>query len=245
LIIYRFDGTTLTQVTTANPTGGAIQVNGVAWSPDGKYLSIAYRTTGGSGWYQLFLFNGLTLSSITYGGNSGNATSVAWSHDQRFIAFGRYNGVGGNCTIIGFNGTATVTYPVSIDLGTQVNAVAWSPNGRYLLVCSSNGGSGIYGLYKVNISGATELLGTPAFGTVATTVAWSPDSKYVLVGGTNGTTDLMVFPTTMTATAASTQGFSNGLLFGDKAKGSAYDADVRVLSSATVKVRGKIKDDSV
>jgi hypothetical protein len=42
----------------------------------------------------------------------------------------------------------------------------------------------------------------------------------------------------------------NGLLFGNPAKGlslgfgSTYDVNVQVLSSATVKVKGKIKDDS-
>jgi hypothetical protein len=36
----------------------------------------------------------------------------------------------------------------------------------------------------------------------------------------------------------------NGLLFGNQALGAAYDANVQVLSSATVKVQGKIKDDS-
>ena len=251
LIVYRFDGTTLTQVTTANPGGSSIQVNGVAWSPDGKYLTTASRLTGGYAGWQLYSFNGFSLSTVTsatYPNSDSNSYATTWSPDGRYITWGyRTNTNIGQCQIYKFNGTVSGSLPL-LNLGTQVNAVSFSPDGRYLLACGVNNGAGRFQLYRINVSGATALLAQDQpFGTVATTVAWSPDSKYVLIGGTNATTgqqDLMVYPVIKTATAANTQGFSNGLLFGDKAKGVDFDASIRVMGSATVKVRGMVKDDS-
>jgi hypothetical protein len=115
-----------------------------------------------------------------------------------------------------------------------------------LLACGANGASGIYGLYRVNLSGVTLVGSTSTFGTVATTVAWSSDSRYVLVGGTNtGSNYLTVYPTNFVEPAVNTQGFTNGLLFGNKALGSAYDADVQILGNATVAIKGMVRDDSV
>ena len=252
LIIYRFDGTSLTQVTAIRPAYNTIQVNSVAWSPDGKYLAVTGRQPPNNPTYiQVYAFNGSQLSSVVIADYNGNGCAVAWSPDSRFLAFGwGITSAWGTPYVLRFDGTASLPLVDGKLFGSQVNAVAWSPDGRYLLACGSNGAAGMYGLYKVNMSGTTELLGTPAFGSpgVATTVAWSPDSKYVLIGGTNndsGQKDLMVYPTTMAATAANTQGFSTGLVFGDKAKGVNFDANVQILGGAVVKVKGKIRDDSV
>jgi WD40 repeat protein len=253
LIVYSFNGTSLTPVTTANPGNNTIQVNGVAWTPDGKYLAMATRGQSSVGAVYVYAFNGasLSLTSIISGG-PGNGTSVAWSPDGRFFVFGWDNSGIGYGYITAFNGTSSFINFYNCPLGTQVNAVSFSPNGRYLLLCGVNTGSGqgTYALYAVNYPNAV-LLSQQTFGTVATTVAWSPDSRYVLVGGTNtGSNYLTVYPTNFVEPASNTQGFSNGLLFGNKALGaaqglgSAYDANVQVLSSATVKVKGKIKDDS-
>jgi WD40 repeat protein len=166
------------------------------------------------------------------------------------LAWGGYNYAGQQFDIYRFNGSSITGVIASPSLGTQVNAVSFSPDGRYLLACGANGAAGIYGLYRVNLSGATLVGSTQTFGNpgVATTVAWSPDSKYVLIGGTNTHSypnwAVISLPITRQATAASTQGFSNGLLFGDKLKGSSFDANVNVLSGAVVKVKGMVKDDS-
>jgi Tol biopolymer transport system component len=249
LIVYRFDGTNLTQVTTANQSGNTIQINGVAWSPDGKYLFTVMRHNVSLEYMYLYSFNGTTLTNVQNGGNPGNATSGAWSPDGRFIAHGwrdTTSGSVGRCYIYTFNGSG-LTNVIFTALGTQVNAVAWSPDGRYLLDCSTNGTAGTYQVYRVTPSGATPLIiPRPDFGSIANTVAWSPDGAYVFIGGTDATTNaiLLRYPTTQVATAANTQGFSNGLLFGDKAKGTNFDANVQILGGAVVKVRGMVKDDS-
>ena len=251
LIIYRFDGgVSLTQVTTDNPGGTTVQINSVAWSPDGKYLVASARNAINSVRLQPYSFNGTTLSTVPSSTGVGNPCSVSWSPDGRFVAWGWSNGgTLGMLQIYRFNGTGGVT-PVTQDfpLGNQVNAAAWSPDGRFIMTCGMNGGAGWYSLYRFNTASLSALVSGAAFGTVATTVAWSPDSKYVLIGGTNTHSSpnwaVISLSTTRQATAANTQGFSNGLLFGDKTKGVAFDANVQVLAGATIKVKGKIKDDS-
>jgi WD40 repeat protein len=248
LIMYRFSGTGLTQVTTANPGGNTIQVNGAAWSPDGRYVAVAARATSEASTLYVYAFNGSAIGVTTSVVNGGIGCSVAWSPDGRFLAWGWNNGstgATGSCNIYSFNGTS-LTAIASQTIGTQVNAIAWSPNARYLLDCSTNGTAGTYQVYKVNLSGATPLIiPRPAFGTVATTVAWSTDSNYALVGGTNtGSNYLTVYPSTFVSTAATTQGFSNGLIFGNSALGAAYDADVQVWGGASVAIKGMVLDDS-
>jgi WD40 repeat protein len=250
LIIYRFDGTTLTQVTTANPDSASIQVNGVAWSPDGKYLATTGRkTTANPAYLQVYMFNGTTLSSILFDQRTANGCSVGWSQDSRFMAWGLQGTVStGIVFIYQFNGTGSIALLPTITLGVQVNAVSFSPDGRYLLVCGANGATGIYGLYRVDRSGATLVGSTNPLGNVLTTAGWSPDGKYAFVGGTNtGTPSQAVagFSVTTISTPATTQGFSNGLLFGDKAKGSDFDANVNVLGGSAVTVKGMVSDDSV
>ena len=232
LIVYRFNGTSLTQVTTLNP--GGIQVNGVAWSPDGKYLGIVWRDSGTT--YRVYAFNGTVLAGLAASGaTSGSAAAFAWSPDGRYFLWST-NGLAYSLRMRRFDGSSAIYVN---DTGNPASAQAFSPDGRYIISC---GGTN-YALWKV--MPPLSVIASGSFSTVATTVAWSPDSKYVLVGGTNGTADLMVVPVIWSATVAVTQNFSNGLLFGDKAKGVNFDANVQVLSSATVKVRGKIKDDSV
>ena len=242
LIIYQFNGTSLTQVTAINPFGDTIQVNNVIWGPDGKNLTITHRrSSSGNETVTLFSFNGSTLSGINGSGGTLTSYCVAWSPDDRFLIWGyRITGIGKIQLFTTPNWTSLST----VNLGTQVTAASFSPDGRYLLACGANSGAGIYGLYRVSSSGLTLIGSTPVFGTTATAVAWSPDSKYVLVGGNNGATDLVVYPTTISKPTAGSQGFNNGLLFGDKLKGSSFDANVNVLAGAVVKVKGMVKDDS-
>jgi len=249
LIMYRFGGTGLTQVTTANPGSNTIQVNGVAWSPDGRYVAVTARATSAASTLYVYAFNGSVIGVTTSVVNGGIGCSVAWSPDGRFLAWGWNNGLTlatGRCNIYSFNGT-TLTAIASQTIGTQVNAVAWSPNARYLLDCSTNGTAGTYQVYQVNLSGATPLLiprPVAGFGTIATTVAWSLDSKYALVGGTNTGSYLTVYPSVFAATAATTQAFSTGLVFGNSANGSSFNANVQVLDGATLTVNGMVSDDS-
>ena len=257
LIVYRFEGVSLTQVATANLSeayGPSIQVNGVSWSADGKNLLVVGRQPGGNhNGNFAYSFDGQTLSTVVYNGGDGNSLCFTWSPDGRYAANGYVDSGGnGRVQIYTYNRTTWVGAG-NVILGTMINAVAWSPNGKYLLVCGANGTAGIYQLYRIDtknnqvditpLSGNT--FGSPAG--VATTVAWSPDSKYVLIGGTNndsGQQDLMAFPVTFAKTSASTQGFSNGLVFGDKGKGANFDANVQILGGAVVKVKGMVKDDS-
>ena len=236
LIIYRFNGTSLTQIDSMYGQ----EVTGVIWSPDGKYLQVYHRYAPFSSGNAIFRFNGSTLSGVAGGAGSGGAIAKgAWSPDGREVLWAQesFGGAGNFLIHYQFNGT-TLTYIEGP--GVRVSALAFSPDGRYLLT----GGSSGYALYRVDSSGFIPVT-SGSFGTVATSVAWSPDSKYVVIGGTNtGLNYVTAYPVIRGRTAASTQSFSNGLLFSDKAKGSDFDASVNVLSGAVVKVKGMVKDDS-
>jgi hypothetical protein len=55
---------------------------------------------------------------------------------------------------------------------------------------------------------------------------------------------LQVFNCNYYYTGQPPQAFTNGLLFGNKALGVAYDANVQVLSGSVASITGKVKDDS-
>jgi hypothetical protein len=98
-------------------------------------------------------------------------------------------------------------------------------------------------VYRFNGSSAPTSLGTVGTGINPYSVAWSPDGRFIAVVNSTSNT-LQVFYCNYYYTGQPPQGFTNGLLFGNQALGSAYDANVQILAGAVMKVTGKVKDDS-
>jgi hypothetical protein len=123
----------------------------------------------------------------------------------------------------------------------------WSPDGRFL---AAAGYFSVLQLCRFNGSSAPTSLGyvTPP-GTNANPngAAWSPDGRFVAVADGNesaGQNFLLIFRCNYYYTGQPPQAFTNGLLFGNKALGSAYDADAQVWGNSTVTINGMVRDDS-
>ena len=85
-------------------------------------------------------------------------------------------------------------------------------------------------------------LGTVATGTTPLGVVWSPDGRFVAMAN-YGNNTLQMYRVNYVSVAES-QSWTSSLVFGDSARGSAFDANVQVLSGARVEISGKVRDDS-
>jgi WD40 repeat protein len=236
--VYRFNGSSAPTSLGTAATGTAPSL--VSWSPNGRFLAVANRT---STTVQVYRFNGSDApTSLGTAATGSQPYSVSWSPDGRFLAVA--NSSSTTVQVYRFNGSGN---PISLGTaatGSQPYSVSWSPDGRFFAVV--NYGSSTVQVYRFNGSGDPIPLGTAATGTSPYSVSWSPDGRFLAVAN-YGKHTVQVFRCNYyyTGQPSATQGFSNGLLLGDKAKGVSFDANVQVLSSASVKVKGMVKDDSV
>ncbi|MFA6263997.1 MAG: hypothetical protein WC630_06195, partial [Candidatus Babeliales bacterium] len=85
------------------------------------------------------------------------------------------------------------------------------------------------------------------YGTTVHSVNWRPDGRYLAIGGQApgaGHEEIEVYKCDFVNSTA-TQAFSNSIAFGDRVKGSIYDAHVNVLAGAQVKLSGGMSYDNV
>jgi Tol biopolymer transport system component len=242
LQLYRFNGsnapTSLGTATTGN------YPNSVAWSPDGRFLAVA-NSVGAT--VQLYRFNGSSApTSLGTAATGSGPISVAWSPDGRFLAVANfYASSGTGLQVYRFNGSNPPTSLGTAATGSGPYSVAWSPDGRFLAVVNQSDDT--LQLYRFNGSNPPTSLGTATTGSDPYSVAWSPDGRFLAVVNFNSNT-LQVFYCNYyyTGQPSATQGFTNGLLFGNSATNATrFNANVQVLSGALVNVKGMIKDDSV
>ena len=240
--VYRFNGSN-----APTPVGGTVGTgstpNFIVWSPDGRFLAIVNVTSPTTG-LQIYRFNGKsTPTSLGTASTGTNPWAVAWSPDGRFLTVINQN-VSGTLQVYRFNGSNAPISLGTVGTGSQPAGVTWSPDGRFLAV--GNYASPATGLqiYRFDGSSAPTSLGAVGTGNSPYSVAWSPDGRFIAIVNYTVPGTLQIFRCNYVYSGQPAQGFSNGLLFGDKLKGSSFDANVNVLSGAVVKVRGMIKDDS-
>ncbi len=126
--MYRLDGESLTLVHSTTETDNTTSV---AWSPDGRYLSV-----GNDGQVnRLYRIDAETLTLVHSTTETDNTTSVEWSPDGRYLAVGNDGHVNRLYRLDG----ESLTLIHSTTETDNTTSVEWSPNGRYLAV-------GIYGL---------------------------------------------------------------------------------------------------
>ena len=235
LLIYRFNGTsTPVQVGTVS-----VAALSTAWSPDGKYI-LTILGSGAFNIYQVNSFGSPTLFSSTVA--TGNPYDGAWSPDGRFIAI--VNMPSNALQMYRFNG---INAPMKVDTditgGNLATGVTWSPDGRFVAVVYNS--SGTMQIWRFDGTHRPSGVGSSiAVGTYPFKVSWSPDGNFIALANQTTPGVLRIFRCNYYYTGQPAQGFNNGLLFGDKAKGSDFDAKVKVLSNATVTVKGMVKDDS-
>ena len=81
--VYRFNGSSLTLVTSQNYGTAVYSVN---WSPDGKYLAVGGWVPTSGNEIEVYSFNGSSLTLVTSQNYGTYITSIDWSPDGRYVA---------------------------------------------------------------------------------------------------------------------------------------------------------------
>jgi Tol biopolymer transport system component len=176
-----------------------------------------------------------------------------WNPDGRFLAIseGHAAGVGsGPVSIYKFD-ASSLTRVAQVATG-YVPSLSWSPNGSFLATAQLQ--SQIFASFNMQIYDFNGSMLTLIPGThVApnrwsfTGFQWSPDGKY-LAGTSIGNDFTLGYVHVYTIDYAPTttpQSLTNSMVLGDSAKGSAYDAHLRLQPGASVNLTGKMFYDNI
>jgi hypothetical protein len=85
------------------------------------------------------------------------------------------------------------------------------------------------------------------YGTGVRSVNWSPDNRYLALGGDTSSTGhekIEVYKSDY-VNITTPQSLTNSMVLGDSAKGSAYDAHLRLMPGASVNLTGRMLYDNV
>jgi DNA-binding beta-propeller fold protein YncE len=239
LKIFSFNG-----INTPTQVGGNVSVEtqpqAVTWSPDGRFIAVAnlYSDT-----LQVFSFDG-TNTPIQVGSNVPTyrgPTSISWSPDSRFISVcaGDFSNM---LQIFSFNGTSTPTQvgENSATFDTPISA-QWTPDGKFIAVCCTSA------LQIFSFDGASSPIavrGSYPTLNLPSSAGWAPDGKLIAITTLNPENKFKIFKVNY-APDRSPQAISNGVVFGDSALGSDYDATVKLLAGSNVIVDGLVYYDCV
>jgi WD40 repeat protein len=250
-MVYTFDGTSLMLIQAlVNDLDACTSVN---WSPDGNYLAIGGSSSTGGYVLQVYSFNGKTLTLLpgtrfTFG---DNLNSVNWSPDGRYLAIGGYNPTSGyELQVYRFDGTNLVLVPgARVHYGLTIFSVMWSPDGRYLAVGGETPVVGhttveVYSFDGVSLTviSASQI----AYSGRIEQVNWMADGRYLAIGGspTGGFQPVEVYKVNY-VNNTTPQAVTSSMVWGDSAKGDAYDAHLRLQPGASLNLTGKMLYDNV
>ena len=144
LVVYYFNGTTLTQTVSVNIAADVLAVD---WSSTGSFIAVGL----GGGTERLRVYNyeisngTLTEKTTARVGESLSVASVQWRPDGNFLSIGRTSGAGTEFRVYAFDATAaTLTAQELFDWPTTINTVRWSRDGNYIAVGDQNSTASIY-----------------------------------------------------------------------------------------------------
>ncbi|MBX9830380.1 WD40 repeat domain-containing protein [Candidatus Babeliales bacterium] len=169
------------QLTTASY---GTRVNSVDWSPDGRYLAVGGFGPTNTLEFQIYRFDGSTLTYVTGDNWAGGGTevySVRWHPNGRFIV------AGGDATndlrVYSFDGTSLTTITVTdVTTAGAVGRAVWSPSGQYILCATFSDSPDdkvrIYRFNGVALSTVTTISPAGANSTFVLGPAWHPSEKY-------------------------------------------------------------------
>jgi hypothetical protein len=183
LLIYSFDGTTLTLKTGVNLSGSGTSVR---WRPNSYYLAAASDYTSGK--IRIYLYNP-TINTLTLK-NTQNPTgtfyAVAWQGRGNYLAAG-----GTVIQVYHFNNVSetldvnyTPTNNAALNGNVTYDCIHWAPVGnKNDFIAGTLGGS----LHLYNFTGsAVNHLKRYEQGTEIDSLDWAPTSTYMVVGFSSG-----------------------------------------------------------
>ncbi|MFH1254456.1 MAG: beta-propeller fold lactonase family protein [bacterium] len=144
-----------------------------------------------------------------------------------------------------FDGSDTPTQIGSGPTQFKPQSLSWSPNGKFIAVV--NGDSNTLEMFSFDGVQPPSPIGSIGTDIYPYSVSWSPDGKFIAVINSDPFSlfgGLQVFKVNYVPDK-SIQAISNGVVFGDSALGTDYDAFVKVLAGAKVNVDGKVNYDCV
>jgi Tol biopolymer transport system component len=222
LIIYERSGTTFTKL--ADPASMPGQgVNGLAWSPDGRFLAVAH-TTNVTIRITIYDRTGTTFTKVTNPATqpTGSAAGCCWSPDGRFLAVSHAT----TPFITIYERTDTtftkLTDPGSLPAGNGSGGIAFSPDGRFLAMGHST--TPFITIYERSGNTFTKLPNPATLPGAAGGCSWSPDGSLLMhVGAT--VTLYRRFGSEFLAMVAPVLPTGNG-----STKGSAWSPDGRFMT---------------
>ncbi len=251
LRVYRFDGSSLEQVAQLVVS----TVEDLIWSKDGRHI-----IAGGDSGLCVYDFDGTALTLLA-SANNGPIYGLSLSADGRYIGVAIFSSFSsGQVAVYRFDGNSLVLDDL-ISAGPGYTC-DWSPDGRYfaLGVSYNNGLGPIYTqVYSFDGKALSLIPGSVMeahdFINVAIiyTVRFSPNGKYLAMGGAlwNGgdplgprNDSLKIYAVDYVQTT-SPQTLATSMVFGDSAKGDAYDVHLRLQPGASVNLNGKMLYDNV
>jgi WD40 repeat protein len=223
-------------------TSGDFARSILSWSPDGRFIAAANFATTGKVYVYRFRGVGnpiLACSAVT---SPANTSSAVWSPDGNYLAVTTKTGTNDTLSVYRFNGNNALT-PVgsSFTVGGSLLIASWSPDGRYLALVPEL--SAELRIYRFDPSSGLAFIASLPISGAQTTVDWSPDGRFI-ASASWGANNMSIYRCNFVSTPVAQQGFTNGLVFGQSAKGSSYNANVKVLAGAGVALQGKVTDDS-
>jgi len=199
LRVYRFDGTTLTEIFLENIGTGSSLVLSLDWSPNGKYLAAGIQITEGLDEqaeirvYEFINETGLSLmASVDWGLNNSHVESIAWNKTGDYLlAGGHYRtnppGIGNAIFVYNFIAPSLI-YKDSVLWGESsqnVPNLVWHPNGEnFLAVGTSPGDARIYRFNK-SVEKISFIDGVAYGGATVVGVCWLKGGKYFAIGGSD------------------------------------------------------------
>jgi WD40 repeat protein len=247
--IYRFTGSSFSFVTQINYSSTYRWWFSVDWSPDGRFLAIGRGYLEGGEQYavQIYSFNGTSLSLVDQVDYGFTICSVNWSPDGRFLAVGGNDPMGSDGIKIYRFAGSSLSLAAHTNYGSFLYSVNWSSDGRYLAVGGAFQASGnevqVYSFNGYALSSVAQS----NYGDYVFSVNWSPDGRYLAIGGYGpaaGHEELEVYLVNY-AKDTNSQALTDGIVFGDSAKGSNYDAHLRLKPGASLNLIGKMLYDCV